>query len=548
MFKATLLLTLLAAVFSGAVQAEEWIDFSARDTALGGAGGIFGRGATGSYYNPANVTRRPWEKDTFPKFELDIPFGATASVHGLSYQRVFDAVKLAQELFDEFEDGTFQPGNPNVTTEDFGFAFKVFDSLDGLRSFNGDGIYSGAAAGIAVRVSNLFLKRDGISVRLGAFGLAAATSLVDMDSLRGYRLTNAAGAQFDSIIQQAMTNSGGNTAPSSAGGQQFSQQLQAAGYPQAIADGLADIAEDSGINFGGAASSVLFDFLVNSRNGTGTSLESGANPLEGNRTGFLLRGAVFYEAAVTYGFGLPVLGLDDWLAFGVTPKLIQCYTFSQALYVEDFQNDEGPQKAIDSLTEQLQDAMTFNGENAQIGFGIDLGIVFTPQLPVLSGLCFALSGRNLNSPEFTFDDKLPGAPKKVRLDAQFRGGVSYTLFAPNFPLTFGVEADLNPVSSDLLPNYHTQFVRFGASFEPNFGLFGLGVRLGALKNVADAEQPITMAAGLGFRIVVVKLDFGAQFSFDQTLFGGENTDSEDEGFSLPQRVALYAQLGIAINF
>lgn len=528
------------AALSAALSAEEWIDFSAPMVGAGGTGTAMARGGSAGYYNPAGVASRPWETD-YLQIQFDIPTHVGASLQGSSIRFIFDTVELANDLADRFDEGAFNSGG-GVDDNDFKFALGVFSALDRLDSLNGEGLYVTTGVGIGGRFGKLLLPRDAVGFHIGGFGIGSVNPIVDLDSLRGYRLTEESAAGFESLVGEAISASGSGNTPDSSGGQQFSADLQAAGYSQASADALAAWAEDSGVRFGGAASSILFDFLVNTLNGTGTSLESGANPLEGNGSGFLIRGLSYYEVGLSYGFGLPIPLLQDWFTFGVTVKVMQGYVYSELLRVEDMDED-GIEDTLNRLRDKATDAYQLQGA-ARTAFGVDLGFTFTPQLPGLNTLAVSLVARNVNGPEFRWKNNVPGDPDVIRFDPQFRAAASYTLFGfIGLPLTFALDVDLNKVSSDIMPNYNTQFVRAGVTFEPQFGFFGFGVRVGALKNVADADQALTMTAGFGLRLFFFRLDFAGQLAVDTQNFG-TSLDFDP----LPQRAAFSVQLGVHVNF
>ncbi len=523
--------------------AEEWVDFSTPTVGRAGIGAA-ARGATGAYYNPANAARRPWEPAIF-HMEFDIPTTVAASLQGQSYQLMFDTVDLANELFDRFDAGAFESGG-GVDDDDMRFALRVFERLDNLKSLNGDGLYVTSSTGLAARFGSVGLPRDGFSIYLGGFGIAATSPVVDLQSLRGYRLADEAGAQWEALVNEAIINSGGNNpTPSSQGGQQFSADLQAAGYGSGTADALAAWAEDTGLNFNGEAAGILLDFLTNQYNGTGQSLESGANPLEGNQSGFLIRGLAWYEFGISYGAGLPILGASDWLAWGATLKFMQAYTYSELLRVEDMTSN-GIADSMERLGRKVSDAYGLKSDAARFNVGLDLGLVFTPQIGPLSTLAISLTARNINAPEFRWkpSSRQFGEPTLVRFDPQFRLGASYTLFHQmNLPLTFALEMDLNKIGSDILPNYHHQFFRMAAAFEPQFGGFGFGLRLGGFKNIADANETFTLSAGLGLRFFFFHLDLGGHVSFEQRDFG-TSVDFEP----VPQRFGVSVQLGFHFEF
>ena len=523
--------------------AEEWIDFGARDAGFAGMGGAFGRDASGAYYNPANTSRRPWEGDSFPRFEIDAPFGAAGGLHGRSFNNIFQAIDLANELHDRFADGAFDVSNNSLTTEDIRFAMGVIDALDGLSSLNGEGVYITTATGLAARFDLPVLPRAGISIYLGAFGIGAVSPIVDLDSLRGYRLTDESGAQWDQLINIALANGGGGSGtPQTAGGQGFQADLEAAGYPTAQAAALARMAEDAGVNFGGKGAQILFDFLVNTRNGTGQSLESGANPLEGNKSGFLARGLAWYELGVNFATGLPLPFVKNWLSLGVTVKYMQAYTFNQLLLVEDLDSN-GIKDTFNALREDVQDAYALNGEAARSNVGIDLGIVFTPQIKFIDTLAVSLSVRNVNGPEFRWKNIYPTEPILIRFDPQIRAGISYSFFTPYLPLTLAAEMDVNRVSSDILPGYSSQFLRAGVAFDPCWKGLGFTIRAGAMKNIADADEKWTLTAATGVSLYFVRLDVGAQMALDTVNLG-----SKADNQSLPQRASIYAQLTVRIDW
>jgi hypothetical protein len=154
--------------------------------------------------------------------------------------------------------------------------------------------------------------------------------------------------------------------------------------------------------------------------------------------------------------------------------------------------------------------------------------------------------RNINGPEFRWEpkDRAPGEPTLIRFDPQFRLGASYTFFHQvNLPLIVALEVDLNKVGSDIMPNYHHQFLRGAVAFEPHFGGFGLGLRVGGFKNLADANETFTLTAGLGFQLFFFTLDFGAHVSIENRRFG-----TTDDYQPIPQRLGASVQLGFHFEF
>ncbi|MCB9932014.1 MAG: conjugal transfer protein TraF [Planctomycetes bacterium] len=537
-----LLLVLVLACCAGA-SAEEWVDF--HTPAVGnGSTGVTARGAGASRYNPAFAAARPWERGEVDllTMEFHLPTSFAASIHGDDFQTMFDIVEAANDVLDLFQTAAFDTPS-TASLVDYRLVFGIFNKLDLLDSLSGDGVYSTASSGIALKFGNVFLGGDGLSFTMGGFAIAGAATIVDLESLRNYRFVDESGTTWDTFITTAATLSGTPTAaPTTPGGQQFSLDLQAAGYPAQEADILAKTAEDSGVNFGGVGASILLDFLINTRNGTGQSLESGVDPLEGNGSGFIVRGLSFYEFGISYGMPLPIPILGDWLQVGATVRFIQAYTFSHLLRVQDMTKD-GVQDMLDDLQHQTQRAAKLQGES-RFNVGFDVGITFTPQIPFLDTLTVSLVGRNLNGPEFRWDPATNPEPNLIRFDPQFVAGASYTWLADvGLPLTLSAEGELNRLGSDILPRYHSQFVRAALSFEPQWGGFGFGIRLGAFKNLADAKQSITFSTGLGLRLWFFHLDFAAQMGIERQEFG-----TTGDPTIIPQRFGASVNLGINIEF
>jgi len=541
MYRVAILFALLAFA-AGHLHAEERIDFSSPFAGAAGAGAAMGRGSAGAYYNPANAASRPWERSLI-NVEFHLPVNFSASIQGTSIRFMFDTVKFANELHDRFADGTFQSGG-GIDSEDIQFAFGVFGALDRLSSLNGEGVYTTTSAGIGARFTNLFMPRDGLTINVGGFSIGGASPIVDLESLRGYRLTDESAAEWEALVGEAIINSGGGApAPSTPAGQVFSGQLQAGGYSPGSADALAAWAEESGIKLDGTTGELLLDFLLNTLNGTGQSLESGANPLEGNESGFLIRGLAYYELGIQYGFGVPLMGMKDWLSVGVGVKFIQAYTFSELLLVENMTSN-GIRDTLENLGKKTRAAYEWRGDAARFNVGFDLGVVLTPQIKGLDTLAISLTGRNINGPEFRWSRSTSREPSLVRFDPQVTFGAAYTLFnLVNMPLTVAFEADLNRIPSHILPRYHQQFVRFGAAWEPSWGNFGFGLRAGVLRNIADAEQAFTATAGFGFRLWYFTLDFAGMMAFEDRNFG---TSKDFE--PIPQRFGFSAQLGFRVGF
>jgi hypothetical protein len=141
---------------------------------------------------------------------------------------------------------------------------------------------------------------------------------------------------------------------------------------------------------------------------------------------------------------------------------------------------------------------------------------------------FALTGRNLNSPEFdgysstkvlangrTVTVDVPD----VKLDPQVRAGVA---LIPVPTLTLGVDFDLTE-NDTTFANYGTQNIAFGLEWD---AFRVLSLRAGAYKNIAESDIGWVYTAGLGVNLWAARLDLGGAFSTEEETFDGDEYPSE----------------------
>jgi len=93
------------------------------------------------------------------------------------------------------------------------------------------------------------------------------------------------------------------------------------------------------------------------------------------------------------------------------------------------------------------------------------------------------------------------------LTPQVRGGVAIN---PYESLTIAFDGDITS-NMTLVPGIKSQVLSLGAEQTLPWEL--LSLRVGALKNVADAKSIITPTAGFGLRFFALRMDFGGGYDF-----------------------------------
>jgi hypothetical protein len=142
----------------------------------------------------------------------------------------------------------------------------------------------------------------------------------------------------------------------------------------------------------------------------------------------------------------------------------------------------------------------FGKPKLSTNFGIDVGAMFRPS----SWLRIGIVAKDLNRPSF---DTPNGG--KFYLDPQVRGGVAVN---PWETLTLTADIDVTK-NRTLTPDVKSQVISVGA--EQTLLAQILALRIGALKNTADANSKIMPTAGLGVRLWAVRFDIAGGYDFNQ---------------------------------
>lgn len=195
----------------------------------------------------------------------------------------------------------------------------------------------------------------------------------------------------------------------------------------------------------------------------------------------VVRGLEARQAGFSYAFSF----FDRSVAIGATAKIIQGAAYSNQVAVFGSEGDAG-----------------FTGDfgrpEISTALGIDVGAIVRP----FSWLRFGVVAKDINEP--TFD--APGGGE-FKLTPQFRGGVAVN---PYSSLTLTFDSDITP-NYTLVPGLKSRVMSLGV--EQTILSQFISLRAGALKNVEDANSPVTPTAGLGIRFFALRVDIGGGYDF-----------------------------------
>lgn len=193
-----------------------------------------------------------------------------------------------------------------------------------------------------------------------------------------------------------------------------------------------------------------------------------------------LRGLEARQAAFSYAYAFA----DKMFSIGVTGKIIQGAAYAGTATVT------GGQDA--NISEN------FGKAKISTTYGIDLGAIYRPA----SWLRFAVVAKDINQPEFDAPDGT-----KYKLNPQVRGGMAVNPWS-----TLTLTADMDVTSNKtFVPGLRSQVLSLGA--EQTILSEFLSFRVGAFKNVQDAQTPFTPTAGFGLRIFALRVDVGGGYDF-----------------------------------
>jgi hypothetical protein len=196
---------------------------------------------------------------------------------------------------------------------------------------------------------------------------------------------------------------------------------------------------------------------------------------------FGLNGLEARQAAISYAYAFA----DRMFSIGITGKYIQGAAYTGTTNISGASDDI-------KIFEDLGRAKITSA------LSIDLGAMYRPS----SWLRFGVVAKDITAP--TFD-----APngERFKLDPQVRAGMAVN---PYSSLTLSADVDITS-NKTLTPGVKSQFLSLGA--EQTILSELLSFRVGAFKNMQDAQTPFIPTAGFGLRLLALRIDIGGGYDF-----------------------------------
>ncbi len=522
--KKQLLLISLAA-FSTAAFAQPWQMVGPRAMGMGGAGVAVATGAEAQYWNPAALaTRNEDDKNLIIGFgaQLETTKDVVTSIDGLN-----DLSKQYKDVKGKITAG----GAP--TAQDLTTIFEGLGDVSKLAKY-GTGVIGGADAGIGTKFKNF-----AVSVR--SLGTVGITPVVDAQNVGFAGQGGGAGLNI---------TSGANTTPVATDSQQAALLIAQAIDSTGTYASLQTLIGGTGY----ANSTQLANKLVNTAIAAGSTPQQvlaaaqavagnlpqaadliktagaagGGTGYENNQSRAMAEAGAFTEAALGYGHEI-LRGVQ----IGGNLKVIEGMMTQTGVLVLSDDKDFG-----DIISDANDNRK--NSTNLGIDLGARVRLADLLDTNIWGKPTIGITARNVNAPKF----KRPGVPTGLnpvlaqswdtsdyKLKPQVRAGAAFEMFKI---LTLAADVDLTENETNV-KGYHSRQLAVGAELDLTKGKkWGLPIRAGINKNVAETDSEMYYTAGVGLRL--------ARFWLE--LAGAMSTETAKvDGNTIPTSAAASLQLG-----
>lgn len=500
-------------IFCTTLKAEGWDNVSARSSALGGAGAAFDRGVFGSHFNPASSSR-PWE--TLANMEFSFASSGRYRTHGSSHEQLMRILSSHDRIKNRFGQISFDATNPLDSAKYLVESLRLLENWEDVDIKRGDGFTGSYRVDFGVVFRDLFTPNDSLTLLVSH--KQDYETWLEMDKTNfnfDVRLFEDYGLMIFELNK--LISIYGPLSPTTIKGLAYADKLMDFGYTLPQARTIAAMLEQSGYKFPGGLSEKMLDaLLLNSLIGGGKSLESGANPIKGNKTRIHYRSIMTQEIGIGYSFSIP---RAEWLTIGLTAK-----------YIRASRVDLGIASREVGFRSVLGTPRT-----PRHNFSLDIGL--TANLYKEAGLFVGLSARNINAPRFTWNDYTYSMDPQIRLSAGIHP------FTTQVPFSIGFDIDLNRVEHSLLERYYTQHFGIGLELAPQWEHSGFALRLGYSRNIGDTGEESSLSIGLGMTIWGFTLDVSGASSME-SLLGSQFLF----GMNMPSDLELAMQLSYGLKF
>lgn len=510
MKKQLILIGILAVCSS--VSAQPWQMVGPRAMGMGGAGVAVATGAEAQYWNPAALA-------VDNELDKNLIIGVGAQME--TTKNVANAVDGLNDLSNQYRSvsDTIKTGGVPTATD----LTTIFEGLGDISKLTkqGSGIVAGADAGIGTK-----FKHFAVSVR--SLGTIGVTPVVDAKNV-GF--SNQGG-------QAGLNISGASTTPVATESQQaatlIANVISATGTYDAIkiliggtgytdATQLANKLVNTAIGAGStpqqvlAAAQAVAENLPQAAELIKTAgAAGGGTGYSNNESRVMADAGAFTEAALGYGHQL-IAGLQ----VGGNLKVIEGTLTQTGIMVLSDHKNFG-----DIISDANKNKK--NSTNVGIDLGARLDLAQLLDTEIWGKPTFGITARNINSPKF----KRPGVPvglnsvlaqswntNDYELKPQVRAGAALEVLKI---LTLAADIDVTENSTNVT-DYKSRQLAFGLELDLTKGKkWGLPIRAGINKNVAESDSEMYYTAGIGFRLSRFWLELAGAMSSETAKVDGKS--------------------------
>lgn len=235
----------------------------------------------------------------------------------------------------------------------------------------------------------------------------------------------------------------------------------------------------------------------------GGSFGGASTSISNNSTSLAVRGLLLAEVPFAYGYKFDLKEFGQ-LGVGGAVKVMMGTAYGSIISIQEA---KGSNNIVKKITDSKADSTTV---------GVDLGVAWRKELPVVGPFNAGLVVKNLNSPEF---DNSTGFTGKTKVEPQVRVGVALDPFSW---LTVAADMDMTK-NKTLAKGNDSQNFGFGAELKP-FSF--LAIRGGMYTNVAESSVGPVGTFGLSLGPNWLRLDLDGAAAFKSATFDNKSYPRE----------------------
>ena len=504
--------------FAATLFAQPWQMVGPRSMGMGGAGVAVASGAEAQYWNPAGLV-------ALDEQEKDIIFGLGLQME--TTKNVMDSLDGLKDMSDQYKSLSNKIKNGNQpTAKDLSTLFEGLGDIARLTKY-GSGVLFGSDDGLGFKIKNF-----GVSLRtLGTMGVTPVVDQVNVGFSTqgggaGLNLSGSTSAPADptekqaaDMIAQVINDTGTFDALKTLLGGTYSNATE-------LANKLVNTASAAGSSPDQIleAAQKAADYFPSAADLVKTAgAASGGNGYEHNTSRVMADVAAFSEMALGYGHEI-ISGVQ----VGANLKVIEGTLAQTGILVLKDDKD---------IKDIAKDAWDNKRNTTQLGIDLGARLNFARLLDkeIWGKPVVGITARNVNAPKF----KRPNMPADMdpafadswdtsdyKLKPQVRAGGALELFDR---LTLAADVDVTENETSV-KGYKSRQVALGGEIDLSKGKsFGVPLRAGINKNLAESDSEMYYTAGIGLRIVHFWLELAGAVSPKHVKVDGKRVPASAAG-------------------